>query len=142
MSIDGRAELEIAKTLAHLKGTKATALQIAEATAAAWHAIDATLATIVGASGAAALYQRSLFLNSKTHACLGTVAGTIQTSIDPAALKAVLAQQSAEDAATVGAAVFQTFYELLTSLVGPSLTERLLHAVWVPFLSGPPSQDN
>ena len=40
-----------------------------------------------------------------------------------------------------GGALLQTFYELLASLVGPSLTERLLRSVWAHSSSGPPAQD-
>lgn len=64
----------------------------------------------------------------------------VQTTVDLAALKAILAQQDSETA-TAGGALLQTFYELLASLVGPSLTERLLRSVWENPLSGPPAQD-
>jgi hypothetical protein len=142
MSMDSQAERHIAASLAHRAGVKATAIQIADAVAAAWQAIDAALTPIVGPRGVAALYQRSLHLNRLTHTCLGPVAEAVQTSLDPAPLQSALAQQAAGDAAAIGAAVFQTFYELLTTLVGPSLTERLLRSVWAHFLSGPPAQDN
>jgi len=35
-----------------------------------------------------------------------------------------------------------TLYELLTTLIGPSLTARLLRGVWQPSLSETPSQEN
>lgn len=142
MSMDSRAEEQIAASLAQYKGVKATALQIADTTAVAWQAIEVALTPIIGPRGVAALYKRSLHLNRQTHPGLGNVAEAVQTSIDTAPLQSVLAQQAAGDAAVIGAAVFQTFYELLTSLVGPSLTERLLRSVWVHFLSAHPAQDN
>ena len=142
MPMDSRAGRQIAASLAYRAGARATASQIADTTGVAWQAIDSALTPIVGVRGVAALYTRSLHLNRHTHACLGTMIEDVQTPIDPAALKAALAMQSPDDAAAIGAAVFQTFYELLTTLVGPSLTERLLRSVWANFLSGPPAQDN
>ncbi len=142
MSMDSRAEEQIAASLAQYKGVKATALQIADSTAVAWQAIEVALTPIIGPRGVAALYKRSLHLNRHRHACLGDVAQAVQTSIDTAPLTSALAQQSPRDAAAMGAALFQTFYELLTTLVGPLLTERLLRSVWVHFLSSPPAQDN
>ena len=41
----------------------------------------------------------------------------------------------------VAAPSLQTFHELLATLVGPSLTERLLRSVWADSSSGPPAQD-
>ncbi len=61
--------------------------------------------------------------------------------MDLAALKTVLAQQSSADATSGGDALLKTFVELLTTLVGPSLAERLLRSVWANSLSGPPAQD-
>jgi len=52
-----------------------------------------------------------------------------------------MAQQSAGTAAAIGGEILQTFYELLSMLVGPSLTERLLRSVWADFLSGPVVKD-
>jgi len=48
----------------------------------------------------------------------------VESSMDPAALKSMLAQRSSDEAAAGGSAFFQTFHDLLASLVGPSLTER------------------
>ena len=49
-------------------------------------------------------------------------------------------QQDAQTIAGGGGLLLQTFYELLASLVGPSLTGRLLDAVWTP-PSSAPAQD-
>ena len=142
MSMDSTAQELIAASLAERAGAKATAVQIADTAALAWQAIDAALTPIIGPRGVAALYKRSLHLNRHRHAGLGDVAQAVQTSIDTAPLKSALALQNPGEAAAIGAALFQTFYELLTTLVGPSLTERLLRSVWVHFLSASPAQDN
>lgn len=122
-------------TLRAAKG--ASVGQIADTIISIWRATDAALAPILGQAGVAALYRRSLYLAGPAHAwLLGTHDG-IQTDADLAALKAVLSQQTSDVAAAGGGAVLQTFYEVLTSLVGPSLTERLLRSAWAtPFSDG------
>ncbi len=131
----------ITATLAHRAGTGADAAHIADAVVSMWQEIDAALAPIIGQRGVAMLYKRSLYLIGPAHPWLaGTYAG-VQAATDLVALKAVLAQQSSANAAAAGVAVLQTFYELLVSLIGPSLTERLLCSVWGNSLSGPPAQD-
>jgi hypothetical protein len=124
--------------LAHRVPHDASAAQIAEATAAAWQQIDAMLSPIVGRRGVAALYRRSLQLAGSAHPWL-VHEGTPE-EIDLAALQSVIAQQGSAQAANGGNALLQTFYRLLASLIGPSLTERLLRSVW-DSSSGPPAQD-
>lgn len=87
------------------------------------------------------LYKRSLYLTGPAHPWLAGIHEGVQTAVDVAALKSVFAQQNSIDAAAAGGAFLQTFYDLLTSLVGPALTERLLRPVWAHFPSGPPAQD-
>jgi DNA-binding GntR family transcriptional regulator len=61
---------------------------------------------------------------------------------DLAALKALLSRQTSADAASGGAAFLHAFHDLLSSLVGHSLTERLLRSVWIDFMGDvPPAQD-
>ena len=61
--------------------------------------------------------------------------------MDLAALKSALAKQSGASAAAGGRALVRSFHDLLTTLIGPSLTERLLLSVWDDFLSGPAAQE-
>ena len=138
MFLDGTAGRQIAASLAARAGVAATAAQIADTTVAAWQAIDSALAPIIGQRGVAALYKRSLHLNRPLRPCLNAAIETTEARLGLAALKLVLAQQSAIEAAAIGAELLQTVHELLTTLVGPSLTERLLRSVWIEFLSAPP----
>lgn len=118
-----------------------TAGQIADTMVSTWQAIDAALSPIIGQRGVAMLYKRSLYLTGPPHPWLaGMHEGSLAT-MDLAALKSVFARQSSTQAATAGGALLHTFRELLSSLIGPSLTERLLRPVWAPFSSGPPAQD-
>lgn len=97
------------------------------------------LTPIVGPRGVAALYKRSLFLTSHQHPVLSGLHEGIQTTMDLSRLTTTLASLSEAEANTVGAALLQSFYELLSSLVGLSLTERLLSSLWVHPLSDPPA---
>ena len=45
------------------------------------------------------------------------------------------------NAAAAGGALLQTFHKLLTTLVGSSLTERLLRSVWTNHFDAPSAQD-
>lgn len=142
MPLDSKAGRQIAASLADRAGAAATASQIADTTVAAWQVIDSALAPIIGPRGVAALYRRSLHLVRQSHPCLAAALEGLQPVLDLESLRLVLAQQDADEAAAIGGQVLQTFYELLTTLVGPSLTERLLRSVWANFLGAPPAQDH
>ena len=118
----------------------ADAGQIAGTMVATWQAVDAALAPILGSRGVAALYQRSIFLTCNAHGWLAPLHDGVDGRIDPAGLKAAFAQQTSADARAGGDALMQTFHQLLVSLVGASLTGRLLHSVW-PDPSTSPLQD-
>jgi len=118
------------------------AAQVGDAMVATLQAIEAALAPIVGARGVAALYRRSLFLTAATHPWLAGLHEDVQATLDPAALKALMARQSGAEARAGGHALLQTLYQVLASLIGASLTERLLRSVWTDtFVTPPPVQD-
>ena len=129
-------------TLVRRAAEGADAAQIAEAVGATWKQIDAALAPIIGQGSVAVLYMRSLHLIDAAYPWLAEMQGEgVQAPVDIASLRATLALQDSDTAAAAGGALLQTFYELLASLVGPSLTERLLRSVWENPLSGTPAQD-
>jgi hypothetical protein len=108
---------------------------------ATWQAIEAALAPIIGSKGVAALYQRSLHLTAKTHPWLAGALEPAQGAIDLAALQSVVAQQSDVDAALGSHVLLQTFQQLLGSLIGAALTERLLRDVLAEASRGAPAQE-
>lgn len=119
----------------------ADAPSIADAFETTWAEIDAALNPIVGKRGVAALYARTLVLSSPGRAWAHLTHDGLQP-VDLSALKFVLAQQNAADADEGCRAFLQTFRELLTSLVGAQLTERLLHTAWaLASFRGPCAQD-
>ena len=127
--------------LARRVGADASAAQVAAAAVATWHEIDAALAPFVGPRGVAALYKRSLHLARAAHPWLAGASAGLHDALDLAALDVVLARQDSASAAAGGGALLQTFHDLLATLVGPSLTERLLRSVWANTSSGSPAQD-
>ena len=131
----------IAAALARRAGQDAEAGQIAEAVCAALSEIDAALSPILGSRGVAALYTRSLYLTAVGLPWMAHLAEGSRDDMDLPALKSVFAQQSGADAAAGGNALLQAFHRLLASLIGDSLTERLLRPVWADPSSGAPAQD-
>jgi hypothetical protein len=120
----------------------ANVAEVAEAVLAVWHEIDQALSPIIGQRGVAALYNRSLKLASASHPWLASGHSGVFGAIDPSALKSALMQQTAAQAGDGGCALFETFRELLASLVGASLAERLLRSVWTLSSGASPAQDH
>jgi len=127
--------------LANRIGSDPSSTQIAAAVLAIWEEIDDALTPIVGPLGLIALYRRTVHLAAAQHPWLAGRDEGMLTDTDPAVLKSVLAQRSSAEAAAGGSAFLNTFHELLASLIGPSLTARLLRSVWEPPSSGTAAQD-
>lgn len=120
----------------------ASAGQVADAIATVWLEIDQALNPIIGHRGVAALYNRSLKLAAPAHPWLTIGLHDALAAVDLPALKATLSQQAAAEGAAGGIALLHAFHALLASLVGESLTERLLRSVWAHSPGTPPVQDN
>ncbi|MBK5549075.1 hypothetical protein JFU49_02065 [Pseudomonas sp. TH03] len=103
--------------------------------------MGAALTPIIGQQGVVALYRRSLHICVSTHPRLAGTYDSVQASLDLIALKFILVEQNETDALFFGDVLLTTFYELLTTLIGPSLTARLLRGVWEPSLSDTLSQE-
>lgn len=117
----------VTTTLSDLVGKGRDAAEIADAIVSAWQQIDVTLSPIIGEGAIVALYKRSVYLAGQAHPWLAGMHNGVPTTMDLAALKALLVQQGSTDAAAGGGALLQAFHGMLTALVGSSLTERLLH---------------
>lgn len=132
---------QVAVVLAQQAGSGASAARIADTVLAAWHGIEQSLRPIIGRGGVAALYKRSLQMTLPAHPWLASAADEAHTPVDFSSLRTALVQRSEVDAAAAGAAVLQTFHDLLAALVGAALTERLLRTVWPDPSNSPPGQD-
>jgi hypothetical protein len=132
---------KMAAPLACRVGLGADAAQIAASVIAIWDEIDDSLTPILGQRGMAALYRRSLQLAAADHPWLEAHDEGEPPAIGPAALKSALARQSNAVAAAGGSAFLQTFRDLLSGLIGPSLTQRLLRNAWEDSSRRPTSQE-
>ncbi len=117
---------------------------VATTIVATWRDIEEALAPIIGGGGVAALYRRSVYVTAIAHPTLTALTSPhsrMGSTIDLPALSAALARQELAVAAAAGDALLQTFADLLATLVGPALAERLLAPVWSHFPNGSAEQD-
>lgn len=125
-----------------LAAESADAVRISEIAVSIWGGVGVALSPIIGQTGFAALFKRSVYLTRNTHPCLSVVnEGASPTTGELAVLQVVLAQQDNVEAVAVNAALLQNFHELLISLIGASLSERLLRTVWDTPSSGDAVQE-
>ncbi|WP_277758038.1 hypothetical protein [Pseudomonas sp. A34-9] len=142
MSALNEESRQIIAALAHRVGPNADSARIAQAIVSTLQAMDAALTPIIGQQGVAALYRRSLHLCASRHPRVARLAERVQVLPDLKALNSELVTESEADVLFFGEVMLITFYELLTTLIGPSLTARLLHNVWKPSLSDTSAQEN
>jgi len=119
---------KIAASMAQRAGENPSAARIAEAVVATLRAISAILTPMIGQEEVSALYRRSLHLCTSFHPCLTDTYGSANE--DLARLRCLLEQQDIDTATIYGNELLSTFYELLNSLIGTSLSEHLLRSVW------------
>jgi hypothetical protein len=121
--------------VAQLVAQNADAGQVAETAFSTWLAIEAALSPIVGQRAVAALYKRSLTLIRADYPWLSVGEGDAHRephgnrSDDFGLLRTALSQQTSSNAIAAHRALLQTYLDLLTGLLGESLTERLLRSV-------------
>jgi anti-sigma-K factor RskA len=108
----------------------ADASRIAEMAVSSWRDVGFALSPIIGVAGVAALFKRSLYLTRGAHPCLATVLEDQTQPDELTAMQSVLAQHTSATAVAANIALLQHFEDLLISLIGLSLTERLLRPVW------------
>ncbi|MET0776837.1 MAG: hypothetical protein ABWZ65_15330 [Pseudomonas mandelii] len=142
MSTQSEESRQIVASLAHRVGPDADIARIAQAIISTLRDMEVVLTPIIGQQGVAALYRRSLHLCASAHPRLASTRDKVPAGMDLTALKSVIVEQSDVDALFFGEVLLTTFYELLTTLIGPSLTARLLRGMWEPSLSDTPSQEN
>jgi len=120
-------------------------VQIAEAIVVVWGEIDNVLAPIIGHRSVVALCKRSLYLTAMRHECLRGIYKSVQPGAELSGtefidLQPIIAQQC-DLTIDIGNDLLQQFHELLASLIGGSLSKRLLRSVWDNSTEGPPTQE-
>ena len=106
------------------------AAAVATAAVAVWRDVSGVLSPIIGNSGFAALFKRSVYLASSTCPALARATEQTPDAAPFSTLHDVLAQLSSADAARANGALLQTFQEVLDTLIGVPLTARLLQPIW------------
>ncbi len=137
----GPESYRLAAALAQHAGRSADASRVADTMVSVWQDVEAALSPVLGRRGVAALYERSLFLAAATHPWLAGMHEGVRATIDFAALKTLLTKQTHAEAAAGSGSLLHAFRELLGSLIGPALAERLLRAVWLKLSSGTAAKD-
>lgn len=89
---------------------------------------EATLSPIIGSRSVGALYQRSLYLTRSEHPWLAVAYGEWIPADPFVVLQQAVSRQTLSNAQAAVHALLRIFRALLDSLIGPSLTARLLSA--------------
>lgn len=139
--MDSQESSRLTAPLTHRVAEDADSHQIAAAIQALWTDIEAALQPIVGRRGVAALFKRTLHLAAARHSWLAPLMPGSDDAIDLGALTALFAAQAPALASEAGSALFEIFRELLATLIGAPLSERLLQTVWSNSSSAAPAQD-
>ncbi len=122
------------------RSTDDNARMVADAAVARWESMVDALTPVLGQRGVAALYRRTLIVAGRDHPCL-LLAHEDTEPVRFEQLRKILFQQPADQAAAATDASVETFHELLNSLIGIPLTQRLLGGLWSPTFSGSPVQN-
>ncbi|WP_367847127.1 hypothetical protein [Rhodoferax sp. WC2427] len=125
-------------TLTQRAGGSPDVSAMVEAVSRTWQFMAAQLEPVIGERGVGVLLDRALHLTGKNFPWL-VDPGPPQDHADRLTrLQARFASRDLQESAAAGCALLVTFTELLASLIGDSLTERLLASVW---LDAPPPSD-
>ncbi len=122
----------IRRTLALSAGIAPSSHGVAEATLRLWGQIAVRLAPVIGGKGVEALLGRSLQIASATFPWLSKAGGAEDSAHPLTNLRASLETLDPEVGTAGSFTWLVIFTELLATLIGESLTERLLEPVWTP----------
>lgn len=121
--------------------TETSAPQVADAVVGLWREIERELTPIVGTRGVAALSSRAVYLAGREHSWLLAARDAGQSDFELARLRSSIVAIEAKVAIDGSVDLLRIFQELLTSMVGAALTERLLSPVWHSSPGGRAAQD-
>ena len=121
----------IRRTLVHRAGNTPDVIAVTESTLGTWHQMAVRLTPVIGAHGVDALFRRSLHITSHVFPCFDIEDKEHDGQALLNSLKARLALSDATTVAEASHAFLVNFTILLASLIGESLTERLLEPVWI-----------
>jgi hypothetical protein len=120
----------IRTTLGEHAGSLPDTKAICDATAATWRLVEAQLVPVIGTRGLDVLFKRALHQTTSAFPWLATAVDRGGRAGLLPSLIACLATQRTAAATEAASALLLAFAELLATLIGESLTERLLGPVW------------
>ena len=121
----------IRRTLRQRAGDSPDALAIARATSEIWLLMSAQLTPVIGGNGVDAILNRSLHLTSAAFPWLASSDEQMDHESLPVRISMRLAGREPDAATQASSSLLITFIELLATLIGNSLTRRLLAPVLV-----------
>jgi hypothetical protein len=120
----------------------ADASDVAAAVVIVWREVDAALRPIIGQRGVVALFNRSVQVAAVGQTWLLSVRQEPDIELQLSAIAGIFAKQDAAAAISGGDALLLAFHQLLGSLIGASLAERLLRPAFSPANHSTPTQDS
>ena len=121
----------IRKTLAHHAGASPDSDAVAKATFILWNLVAVRLTPVIGTKGVDILFRRSLHLTTAAFPWLTAIEEYQDMPSLISSTKARMTNRETSDSTEAGCAFLITFIELLKTLIGESLTGRLLGTIWV-----------
>ncbi len=106
-----------------------SAAELAAESVARWRQIDVALTPIIGRRGIVAIYKKALNLTHADFPWLATMSEDDTFFDNFTSLQAALAQQTSAVIMAANLSLHRAFNKLLVSLIGESLSERLLQSI-------------
>jgi len=119
-------------SIARRAGPHADARAVAQASLQLWLHMAAQLEPVIGARGVDALFGRALHLTGKAYPWLTGPGPGGGSALSLDLVRQRLEEQAAGHATGAACALLTAFTELLATLIGDSLTNRLLAPAWEP----------
>jgi hypothetical protein len=120
----------IRRTLENRAGDISDADAIAESFSLTWQRVAARISPVIGERGTDTLLSRCVHLTSNDYPWLAMAGDQGERESRLAVIKTRLAGAQPDAAREAGYALLTTFIGLLTTLIGETLTERLMGPVW------------
>lgn len=111
-------------------GAGADAKAIADDCVRAWERVTSQFAPLIGEGGVGVLYARSLHLTRSRFPWLAVPQEPRRTDSPYTDLKVSLERREPSEAREAISALMVTFADLLTALIGETLTTRILSSAW------------
>ncbi|MDN3923274.1 hypothetical protein [Roseateles violae] len=127
--------------LARRAGEAPDSQAVAQALVGVWADIEDALHPVIGQRGLTALFRRCAHLGVADFPFLAALDSGAPDQVDRGEILALFGGLPPAQALDAGSLLLLSFRELLSTLIGPGLTERLLQSVWSPPSSGSSAQD-